>query len=569
MYQRFKKWKEHWRKNLLIITFILYIFSAGALFSFRAFSYNHYERIEFNSAESRLYANLYFPIDFPLKNEERPLVIFVHGLGSQRDLDIRVPIEFTKRGYFVVTLDYQGQGESEGNLLKKIPGSDIPALSQDCSRLLDTIQADADFETYINSSQIGLIGHSLGGMVALMNQAFDDRFKVTVTWSGLINATPYMFSIPKDDPFVDYFPSNFMNKNNTENLLVIHHQNDGLLPYNHHVPVAQKLTNCEVIKITDPLLGGAHTLFSDRALRETIKWFDIQFFGSLKKPIRFSYKIDYVLLILTYATMFLLVLAIVASISQFFKVDPSFKEQNIRDEYVELSGNEKKIRIVNILFYFALFIAFYQISVFFFDLLGLILAPVFLLISYGIAKAIGFLKKPKEERKRYFQVEKLEFQFELHFLGYSVVSTGIFLGFYLVNAISYPFAFFWPSNFVSFILAYTVYPLYLAMEIFYRKVIYPKLNFIESRKRKIMVISLMSIINHGILMILSWNLFIIQSLLVSYLVSLVVVILNGVIYTKTEQFSSVILSSFLIIQLFFGAAVSNALSVSSVLHLFI
>ncbi|MGV9173974.1 MAG: hypothetical protein ACOC35_15610, partial [Promethearchaeia archaeon] len=143
------------------------------------------------------------------------------------------------------------------------------------------------------------------------------------------------------------------------------------------------------------------------------------------------------------------------------------------------------------------------------------------------------------------------------------------LGFYITNAISYPFAFFWPSDFVSFLLAYTVYPLYINMEIFYRKIIFPKLNFIESRKRKIYIMSLMSIIHHGILMLLSQHLFIIASLLVTYLISLIVVILNAIIYTKTEQFSSVALSSFLIIQLFFGAAVSNALRVSSMLHIFV
>ncbi|MGV9197966.1 MAG: alpha/beta hydrolase family protein [Promethearchaeia archaeon] len=566
MLNRFRK---NLKKNLLIGIFIVYIISVSLLYTSRSFSYNQYERIEFTSGGSSLYANLYLPAEYPLIDEERPLIIFAHGLGSQRDLDIRIPVEFTKRGYFVATIDYQGHGESEGHLLNKVSGSNMPALAQDCSRLLDILESSEGYEYYMNDSQVGLVGHSLGGMVVLMNQALDDRFKATVTWAGLVNPEPDMFSISPDDPFVDYFPSNLLNKNNTENLLVIHHQNDELLSYKNQVPVAEELTGCEALKITEPLIGGAHVLFSDKVLEETIEWFEIHFFGSLRQPITFSYKIDYFLLISTYATMFMFVFALVSSISKLFSVDPTFQEQNLKVDYVELPKKQQKKRIVGILLFFAFFVGFYQIFVYFFDLLGLILAPIFLLIVLGLIKGIAFLRRPKAERERYIQREKVELQFELHFLGYSLCSTLIFLGFYITNAISYPFAFFWPSDFVSFLLAYTVYPLYINMEIFYRKIIFPKLNFIESRKRKIYIMSLMSIIHHGILMLLSQHLFIIASLLVTYLISLIVVILNAIIYTKTEQFSSVALSSFLIIQLFFGAAVSNALRVSSMLHIFV
>ncbi|MFO8019949.1 MAG: alpha/beta fold hydrolase [Promethearchaeia archaeon] len=562
-----RKFRKNFRKNFLIVAFIAFIISTAALYTFRSFSYNEYKKIEFQSAGSELYANLYFPADYPLIDQKRPLIIFVHGLGSQRDLDLRAPMELTKRGYFVASIDYQGHGDSEGYLTKQVPGRDKPALAQDCSRLLDTVVESEIGE--INFSQVGLIGYSLGGMVALMNQALDSRFKATVLWSGLINPKPEMFSLPKDHPFVDYFPQNLINKNNTKNLFVVHHQNDPTLPYEEHIPVAKELTDCESLKIKKPLIGGAHLLASDKAVKETIIWFETYFHGSLRGPINLSYMFNYSLLILTYIMGFLFVLAVVSSISKLFAVDPTFQEQNLRVEYVELSEKQKKKRIVNILLYFAFFVAFYQIFISIFELLGFILAPVFLLIAFGIIKAIKFLKKPKPERQRYFQIEKVELQFELHFLAYSFCSTLIFIGVYAINAISYPFAFFWPSDFVSFILAYTVYPLYLNMEIFYRKIIFPKLNFVKSRRRKVMIMTYLSIIHHGVLMLLSWNIFITQAILVTHLISLAVVILNAIIYTKTEQFSSVILSSFLIIQLFFGAAVSNVMGINSMLHMLI
>ena len=38
------------------------------------------------------------------------------GVNYIREPDLRIPIEFTKRGFYVVALDYQGHGESGGSL---------------------------------------------------------------------------------------------------------------------------------------------------------------------------------------------------------------------------------------------------------------------------------------------------------------------------------------------------------------------------------------------------------------------------------------------------------------------
>jgi ABC-type Na+ efflux pump permease subunit len=66
----------------------------------------------------------------------------------------------------------------------------------------------------------------------------------------------------------------------------------------------------------------------------------------------------------------------------------------------------------------------------------------------------------------------------------------------------------------------------------------------------------MGIINIGTLMVLSYNLFLISAFYMTFLIFLAVMILNSVIYEKTNKFSSVLISSFIIIQIFFGSAVS-------------
>ncbi|MCK4687294.1 MAG: hypothetical protein KAT66_04140 [Candidatus Lokiarchaeota archaeon] len=34
------------------------------------------------------------------------LIIYTHGLGSQKDLDTRIPNEFTKRGFYVACRNF-------------------------------------------------------------------------------------------------------------------------------------------------------------------------------------------------------------------------------------------------------------------------------------------------------------------------------------------------------------------------------------------------------------------------------------------------------------------------------
>ena len=204
-------------KKAFIILVILGV-SLGLMYVNRSQSYYKYERIQFESNGATLYANLLYPTNNVTFQEKSPLLIYAHGIGYQRDLDLRIPIEFTKRGFFVATIDYQGHGESEGNIDNVVADTGVPALAQDCSRLLDKLETMPFYE-YINTSQLGLIGHSLGGFTVLMTQALDPRLNVTVAWAPLVD--PVGSNIPVGQQYTDYHPVNLINENNTRNLLII------------------------------------------------------------------------------------------------------------------------------------------------------------------------------------------------------------------------------------------------------------------------------------------------------------------------------------------------------------
>ncbi|MFW9783722.1 MAG: alpha/beta hydrolase family protein [Candidatus Heimdallarchaeota archaeon] len=642
-------------KRILILVGLL-IGSLIYLHFNRELSYYKYDRIEFQSSGATLYANLYYPSRSLEFQSNKPLVIYCHGIGSQRDFDLRIPIELTKRGFYVAALDYHGHGESGGSITDVDP-SGIPALAQDCSILLDKLET-LPFYSDVNASQIGLIGHSLGGMVVLMNQALDSRFNVTVAWAPLVNFDPQQLGIFQLTEFAEFVPVNLLNTTNTHNLLIIMHIYDEMLSFENQALVAQNLTGCSVRSITWPLIGGGHQLLDDVVIIDSIQWFELNFFGSISinGPIFITYYINYVVIFITLGLLFLLILLLISYSSRFFAEKQKVKSHNEVDNILKPEIEEKYpkhkiiITIIKLIFFIAIFILNWELFERIFGLPGIFLASLNILLIYGIVESIIYLRKYRADigkinLKELFETQislriliflliysiyfvivyfiflfsptnplysyiipisvilisltaititiailgwriylrkrrrddiksdlKGLFKFKIHYkyFIYSTVCSLYFIVIYLIFSFFYPFAFMWPSNYINFILgSITAFPVYFSMEILYRKVIYPHLGFIKNEWTKSKIIIILAIYVQINLISLTWSWAFFPSVMFTYLILLLVVIQNTIIFQYTKSFGSVILSSFIIIQLFFSAVISNALGVSAALHLFV
>lgn len=568
--------KHHY---FLLIAIISYLIVLGFLYSNRFESYVNYQRISYNSSGSQIYANLYYPSKELSFQNKSPLIIYAHGLGSQKDLDIRVPNEFTKRGFFVASLDYRGNGESTGGLLDinyetYMNRSLVPAIAQECSKLLDVIETLPVYQK-INSSQIGLIGHSLGGMVVLMNGALDKRFKATVTWAGLVNFSAREFYISETDPFMNYIPSKIVNSTNPLNLLAIQSVYDTVVPYKENALLLQKIANCHLINITETLFGSAHFLLSDKVLLESIKWIESKFFYSntINGPIQLSYIYAFFLLFLGLISLFLLTLAIIKYSLKYFSID--IKDNNKEYQLVDERQKPHLKEFLKISIYYCGFIGLWIMFYLLMGIVGILIVPLIIIFSYLFTYLIKYILTAEKIGQKIMIYIKLHLkneiksQFHKNVILFSFFSIFIFLSLYLSFSFFYPFAFFSPVNLVDYILTYSIYPFYLAIELFYRKIIYPRLHLIKSESNKTIITSIMALINILILMGLSVQLFVIESLLITYLIFLSVIIMNSLIYEKTRKFSSVMISSFIIIQIFFGSAISTILGIGSIFQIFL
>jgi len=554
-------------KKLLIFTIILIITLTCLEFN-KAQSYSKYERVQFESSGATLFANLYSPSNTLEFQDKQPLIIYCHGIASKRDFDLRIPIEFTKRGFYVAALDYQGHGESGGNINNIDPITGIPALAQDCSRLLDKLET-LPFYSNINTSQIGLIGHSLGGMVVLMNQALDPRFQVIVALAPLVNFIPPKYGFLYNEQLIDYIPVNLLNHENTQNLLIIMHVNDEALDFTENALKAQELTNCTVIPITGSLLGGGHQLFSDKVLIDSINWFEKKFFNSItiNGPIIITFYLNYIFIFLNIILLFIIIISLISVSSRiFFRKKHKPEESNSINYNPLLTNSNNRKSMLKIVLYIGTFLLNWLIFERIFGIKGILYGSLNLVFIYSLIRLLVYLKKPKYMGRKQNLRELIKSQFNLKYIMFTIICSAYLIGIYMIFSFYYPFGFIWPSNFVvHFILGYLAFPVFLSIEILLRKVIYPNLNNLKSEHSKNRVLILTSIIIMISLMLLTMRISHFPSVLFMYIIFLLIIVQNTKILENVKSFYPVIIISFSIIQIFFAAVLSNAIGVSIIL----
>lgn len=135
------------------------------------------------SGNKKLSGVLHLPEE--LQGRKVPLLIFLHGfIGSkvgEHRIFVKAARYFTKRGFGVFRFDFSGCGESDGDY------QDVTV-----SRQLIEVQAvinEISKHEAINSNEIILVGHSLGGAIAALTAAEDARIEQLVLWSAVGN--PY------------------------------------------------------------------------------------------------------------------------------------------------------------------------------------------------------------------------------------------------------------------------------------------------------------------------------------------------------------------------------------------
>ncbi|WP_058302559.1 alpha/beta hydrolase [Gorillibacterium timonense] len=112
-----------------------------------------------------------------------PLVVICHGfVGSRIGVDrlfVKTARELAGTGLNVLRFDYAGCGESEGDY----GAGGLDAMVSQTRAVLDHVLAIPGIAT----EDVTLLGHSLGGAVAILTATIDKRVNKLVLWSPVAN----------------------------------------------------------------------------------------------------------------------------------------------------------------------------------------------------------------------------------------------------------------------------------------------------------------------------------------------------------------------------------------------
>jgi dipeptidyl aminopeptidase/acylaminoacyl peptidase len=118
-------------------------------------------------------------LHFPDKNKKYPAVIVLHGfMGYKEEPHIEgLAKTLAQNGYVAIRFDCSGLGESEGTIEKDYSMSNY---LKDIKSIYDYLRQ----LKFVNQDEIGISGHSMGGMLAIIYAAMYPKVSVCVAISS-------------------------------------------------------------------------------------------------------------------------------------------------------------------------------------------------------------------------------------------------------------------------------------------------------------------------------------------------------------------------------------------------
>jgi pimeloyl-ACP methyl ester carboxylesterase len=221
-----------------------------------------------------------------------PCILFIHGLGSSKELELPRALAIAGNGYVVLVPDTRGQNSHTGPFSFGV--DDVTDLRD----LITWVQSSTHLPM-VNKTAIGVFGHSMGALLALLLAAQEPRVLCTVEVAGPSNMSRVLASewfrisligspVDINDPaeIARRTPLTYCNATNPRNLMIVHGRDDTSVPFDHSVDLNatvnphgnrtdfKYLTYDSNHDLVDPYpLNASRTCFED-ALANATLWYD-------------------------------------------------------------------------------------------------------------------------------------------------------------------------------------------------------------------------------------------------------------------------------------------------------
>lgn len=137
------------------------------------------ENVNFESHGCKMFGTLHMPLNV----EKPPIVLICHGFGGNKTGEYRVFVHeselLSKAGIASFRFDFRGCGDSEGRWLDMTIGREVDD-AMEALKLIETFPVDL--------SRIGMLGKSMGGLVAVLAASQYGNIKTIALWAPAFHA---------------------------------------------------------------------------------------------------------------------------------------------------------------------------------------------------------------------------------------------------------------------------------------------------------------------------------------------------------------------------------------------
>lgn len=147
------------------------------------------EKIEFKNSQGLKIVGV---LDTP-QRKPFPIVLCLHGFGGTKESNQEFTDILDPLGIATLRVDFQGSGESEG----KYEDKTITGFLDDAKSALDYIYSLPG----VDRNKIGVTGHSMGAVVALLLASHDSRIKTVVASSPAVEEGEVMAGLYDPEDF--------------------------------------------------------------------------------------------------------------------------------------------------------------------------------------------------------------------------------------------------------------------------------------------------------------------------------------------------------------------------------
>jgi len=186
-----------------------------------------------------LKGSIYYSPNTPLK---APWIIILAGLLYHRETRfVKSYVEkFANAGYYVLSYDYRGHGETVKETGKFNYIKMVPKIYSDIHEVISWI---LDKQVYrILNDKIVLFGRSFGGAIILTHGFIDERAKILISLCTRYDYKTVNIKIP-ENLIEKVSPKYFLKKNplNNNRILIAHCKDDERIPFENIIQIKEHL----------------------------------------------------------------------------------------------------------------------------------------------------------------------------------------------------------------------------------------------------------------------------------------------------------------------------------------